>query len=624
MQLTARDDQSSVSTSEYAPSTQANAEVVDFPPPPRGKEGGKYFECPYCFTLCSTRVLNPKAWKAHLIHDLKPYVCTYEGCRNPNQVYDVREDWIQHENTNHRAVWCCPEHPNLYFPTVNAYQAHLAEAHGTQPDDEHSPSIIRAGGYGFEVSDRCCPVCNYFVESANDLHKHIALHLERIALFSLPHVGGDDEHGNDGGSQSVNMPDDSARDDESGRLSAGDMEDDDGPYYDEGHDQGAQSAADIARGKWRTVLDTICLIRLGFDRKKRLRTAWSFQSPLRAMHDDAMDLASQGRLREAEELYAEILEVRVRAFGRQHPRTLTSMVELATLYEQEGLKRRADELLAEVARTRLLLAPRTFVGAANLALPYRNQGLPQDAEELERRLMTAEEQDRQQKQQPDNTHPHGATAPGQAISLSDCQAQLFEAVKTGNYAAVELLLSIDGVNPDAPDSNDRTPLSWAAGFGNAALVQLFLATPGVDADFPDCRGQTPLSWAADCGHTEVVALLLDSGRVSPDSKDASGWTPLSWAASKGYEQVVRLLLAREDVDVNSRSESGLTPVAWAVVNGDPEVLRVFLQSGKANLDYNGSGAGTLMEYARRSGTKLLWTLSKMLWIFEATTLFSPR
>jgi len=63
-QLTIRDDQSNVSVSEYAPSMwQPSKEVVDFPPAPKRQPGEKFFECPYCFTLCPRALLAEKAWK---------------------------------------------------------------------------------------------------------------------------------------------------------------------------------------------------------------------------------------------------------------------------------------------------------------------------------------------------------------------------------------------------------------------------------------------------------------------------------------------------------------------------------------------------------------------------------
>ncbi|KAL9616861.1 MAG: hypothetical protein Q9160_008317 [Pyrenula sp. 1 TL-2023] len=94
---------STASVSEYAASAwRPDAEIVDFPSAPKQARKDKYFECPYCFTICSTNILRDKAWKAHIIHDLRPYICTYEHCRTSSQLYDARKDWIQHENSVHR------------------------------------------------------------------------------------------------------------------------------------------------------------------------------------------------------------------------------------------------------------------------------------------------------------------------------------------------------------------------------------------------------------------------------------------------------------------------------------------------------------------------------------------
>ncbi|KAI7778760.1 hypothetical protein LA080_001827 [Diaporthe eres] len=101
--LEVSDNRSNWTLSEYAPSTRQAAHApVDFPPAPkrsRNTPSDKFFECPYCFFLCPKEILADKAWKAHLIHDLRPYICTYEDCKSPTQLYDSRQDWVQHENS---------------------------------------------------------------------------------------------------------------------------------------------------------------------------------------------------------------------------------------------------------------------------------------------------------------------------------------------------------------------------------------------------------------------------------------------------------------------------------------------------------------------------------------------
>jgi hypothetical protein len=58
------DEQSSViSVSTYAGSETAMDGVLEFPEAPGSFSGLKYFQCPYCFTICSSTNLERRAWK---------------------------------------------------------------------------------------------------------------------------------------------------------------------------------------------------------------------------------------------------------------------------------------------------------------------------------------------------------------------------------------------------------------------------------------------------------------------------------------------------------------------------------------------------------------------------------
>ncbi|KAK3395010.1 hypothetical protein B0H63DRAFT_556124 [Podospora didyma] len=187
-----KENLSTISVSEYAPSAwQPSKDVVDFPRPPDISPADKFFECPYCFTICSTALLSEKAWKAHLIHDLRPYTCTYEHCRTPDQLYDSRQDWIRHEDS-HRVVFRCPEHQDQTFKTVEAYQSHVRDHHASTSQDDRVLFNSRIAESTFVEADRCCPICMLSLESAQKLQSHIALHLERLALFSMPRSVGND------------------------------------------------------------------------------------------------------------------------------------------------------------------------------------------------------------------------------------------------------------------------------------------------------------------------------------------------------------------------------------------------------------------------------------------------
>ncbi|KAF3130557.1 hypothetical protein TWF594_010313 [Orbilia oligospora] len=187
MAIAVNDSLSIVSVSKYATSNWSpDNEKLDFPAPPKCPEGQKFIECPYCFTLCPRNILETEAWKAHLIRDLRPYVCTYENCTTPNQLYDTRQDWLQHEGSIHRRVFLCPKHPHQYFLSLSDYQEHIFDGHLSSDGNVPINLIIQSNESTLTTPDRPCPICLAWIEDMGALQKHIALHLERFAIFSLP------------------------------------------------------------------------------------------------------------------------------------------------------------------------------------------------------------------------------------------------------------------------------------------------------------------------------------------------------------------------------------------------------------------------------------------------------
>ncbi|KAF3250365.1 hypothetical protein TWF128_007521 [Orbilia oligospora] len=181
------DSLSIVSVSKYAPSNWSpDNEKLDFPAPPKCPEDQKFIECPYCFTLCPRSILETEAWKAHLIRDLRPYVCTYENCTTPNQLYDTRQDWLHHEGSIHRRVFLCPKHPHQYFLSLSDYQEHIFDGHLSSDGNVPINLIIQSNESTLTTPDRPCPICLAWIDDMGALQKHIALHLERFAIFSLP------------------------------------------------------------------------------------------------------------------------------------------------------------------------------------------------------------------------------------------------------------------------------------------------------------------------------------------------------------------------------------------------------------------------------------------------------
>lgn len=118
--------------------------------------------------------------RAHIIRDLRPYICTYEDCLNSEQLYDTRDDWIQHESSTHQTIFQCSQHEAQRFTTLAAYQAHRQTYHPDDPVSSFSAPLTISNTH------QSCPVCSIDLGSMQKLQSHIALHLERFAMFSLP------------------------------------------------------------------------------------------------------------------------------------------------------------------------------------------------------------------------------------------------------------------------------------------------------------------------------------------------------------------------------------------------------------------------------------------------------
>jgi tetratricopeptide (TPR) repeat protein len=153
----------------------------------------------------------------------------------------------------------------------------------------------------------------------------------------------------------------------------------------------------------------IQLIRMFPDNDYSKRTKWRrllphvqyalSHSPRNDDDKESLDLALRcataldrdGRYEEAEELGEQVMQMRKRLLGDEHPDTLTSMANLASTFRNRGRWKEAEELEVEVmqAMKRVLGNEHrdTLLSIGNLAATYSSQGRWKEAEELEVEVM---------------------------------------------------------------------------------------------------------------------------------------------------------------------------------------------------------------------------------------------
>jgi ankyrin repeat protein len=184
---------------------------------------------------------------------------------------------------------------------------------------------------------------------------------------------------------------------------------------------------------------------------------------------------------------------------------------------------------------------------------------------------------------------------------------------------VRILLNAEGINVNAKDNEEKTPLHRAAMSNNDRIVALLLdkgaALFAVDKDgstplhlaadegtlaaadtlldviadrepgridAPDHRNRTPLGRAAENGHADIVELLFQWDAIVDY---ADGLTsPLHRAARAGHLPVVQLLVAemkRQGLDQNldQKDGDGKTALSVAASGGKGEIVTVLLNEG---------------------------------------------
>ncbi|KAL8832345.1 MAG: hypothetical protein Q9170_004915 [Blastenia crenularia] len=208
------DDAASViSSSTHAIFTRKPSLALEIPQLPRKLRLQKDFECPYCHRLCSGRTSNPQTWNHHVLRDLRPYICTYEECKDGDQQYDSFKERINHETHHHRITRRCGEHLGESFLSLNEWREHIASYH-LDSTGVNDVDITEFDSVPSE-KERSCPIC---AEEALS-HEHVGYHLQQLALFALPRSTGLEEDSAPGDNASAATADDLER----GQLNDSDM-----------------------------------------------------------------------------------------------------------------------------------------------------------------------------------------------------------------------------------------------------------------------------------------------------------------------------------------------------------------------------------------------------------------
>ena len=110
----------------------------------------QYKGCPYCSATVDVR--RKRSWRRHLLGHLRPYICVNVRCPSPYSFFSRPDEWRNHMRDTHAKDWTCSQGNHDYNP----------EEH-----QDHSST---------------CPICVKTDKCGKSYEKHVASHLEHLAL----------------------------------------------------------------------------------------------------------------------------------------------------------------------------------------------------------------------------------------------------------------------------------------------------------------------------------------------------------------------------------------------------------------------------------------------------------
>ncbi|CAN9407919.1 unnamed protein product [Alternaria alternata] len=209
---TVLEDTKSNQTTSFT-ATPSSSAPVELPRPPKPALGSKEFECPYCCLILPIKESRASHWRRHVLEDLEPYTCLFEGCPDDVKLFEDKASWIAHLQ-RHQIRWRCTSkaHSATLFTSEEEYFGHMRNQHAKSFTDSQLPLLANRSKVPATMIFPQCPLCSYIPtevdirgstgasqtqkdRSISDrIIKHLAAHLESLAVKALPWQDEVEEH----------------------------------------------------------------------------------------------------------------------------------------------------------------------------------------------------------------------------------------------------------------------------------------------------------------------------------------------------------------------------------------------------------------------------------------------
>lgn len=176
--------------------------------------GNSIFECPFCLGIQT--FTRESAWRRHAHRDLKSYVCTLGEEECDSAMFGDNRTWFDHELQNHRKQWVCVVCSKGPFRTPADFKSHMKNMHPDVLVDHRQLEVFMVAGQRAvdAIAADECPFCDEWGETLKNntpvpestgspevvitvelaqFRRHVASHMEQLALFAIPRSMGDNE-----------------------------------------------------------------------------------------------------------------------------------------------------------------------------------------------------------------------------------------------------------------------------------------------------------------------------------------------------------------------------------------------------------------------------------------------
>ncbi|KAB8349465.1 hypothetical protein FH972_023492 [Carpinus fangiana] len=535
----------------------------------------------------------------HLFRDLRPYVCTYEDCRESTQLYDNRSDWVKHEDWAHRRIWRCEDHDSD-FKSEDECTSHLKSHHGIHPNSKIkslADSLITA----VSSADRHCPFCLAPLSQVRGTpEQHVSRHLERIASFTVPHstlIDDDDEDLVEG--DAVSWKANTARETSTGSLGAfssslSQLSHASKPVTSDGENIKQEVPPDMEEQELPPG-ETLSLSNRDIIHERE-ETSGFFEDSDDDLQHKSIDPKSSTLDTGGKDLIPE-----------GPPDLDDNSTEPHGVRFLDACRSGSVRLVAEFLGQGDV-SGRDAWSALHDAASRRNSPITKMLwDYVHRRYQSFVE-----------SYLTGSLPDGGTTDAMDFTMQVL--CETGDASSVQFILDYLSIRHQLGQQHfllavrlgheevvrvfvnhrrfqgskiaPRALLDACVG-GHLKIVDLLLHE-GADPNL-SIEGRTPLYAAAKSGHVEIVMTLVSQGAIV-DTPNNNGETALHAACWTGESDVVEVLLDAK-ASVNSATSSGSTPIRAAAARGNVDIVVMLIQHG-ADIDQEtGAGRSALCEAA---------------------------